>query len=105
MMSEVLLSRDREIASKMIGMYCHSQHGTTGSLCESCAGLVQYAHERLARCPHGDDKPMCHECTIHCYKPDMRTRITDVMRVIGPRMAVAGGRPDRSGPPSIGSRP
>jgi hypothetical protein len=87
MMSEVRLARDREIASMMVGMYCKSHHRTTDTLCVDCLGLVHYAHARLEKCPHGDDKPMCHECTIHCYKPDMRTRISEVMRAIGPMMA------------------
>lgn len=86
MMSEARLSRDRQIATMMIGRYCQAKHASTGALCNDCLALEQYAHTRLERCPHGDAKPMCHECTIHCYKPDMRSRITDVMRVIGPMM-------------------
>ena len=30
------------------------------------------------------NKPVCAECTVHCFKPDMRSQIRDVMRFAGP---------------------
>jgi hypothetical protein len=41
---------------------------------------------RLDRCPFGEDKPTCATCPIHCYKPQVRDRIREVMRFAGPRM-------------------
>jgi hypothetical protein len=50
--------------------------------------LSDYADARLARCPFGAEKPTCATCPIHCYRPTMRERMREVMRVSGPRMPV-----------------
>ena len=34
----------------------------------------------------GTGKPTCSKCPVHCYKPEMRDRIREVMRYAGPRM-------------------
>ena len=70
----------------MVRIYCHDHHETTADLCAACAELLVYAHERLDKCPSGEDKPNCSDCTVHCYRPDMRERISAVMRYAGPRM-------------------
>ena len=31
-------------------------------------------------------KKTCRNCPIHCYKPEMKKRIQEVMRYAGPRM-------------------
>jgi hypothetical protein len=81
------MSLDKEKASvrSMVELYCKGQ-GHPDPLCEECSELLAYAMERLDRCPYGDGKPTCRQCPIHCYKPDMRERITAVMRYAGPRM-------------------
>ena len=56
------------------------------ALCGGCTDLHDYAHRRLERCVFGDAKPTCANCTVHCYKADMRERIRVVMRWAGPRM-------------------
>jgi hypothetical protein len=38
------------------------------------------------RCPFGADKPTCANCTIHCYRAEMREQVREVMRYSGPRM-------------------
>jgi hypothetical protein len=70
----------------MIRMYCRAHHGTTKNLCENCDGLFSYAQERISKCPFGDGKPVCNQCTVHCYNPEMRARVQAVMRFAGPRM-------------------
>ena len=70
----------------MIGIYCRAHHGASRTLCTDCDGLLSYAEERIVKCPFGDDKPVCNQCTVHCYKPDMREQIQRVMRYAGPRM-------------------
>jgi len=67
------LSQERATVQAMILLYCRSQ-------------LWSYAEERLDKCPFGDEKPTCENCPVHCYKPEMRQRIKDVMRYAGPRM-------------------
>jgi len=71
-------------ARVMIGMYCRHHHGR--SLCTDCRDLLGYVGKRIEKCPHGEAKPACSSCEIHCYKPEMRRRIQDVMRFAGPRM-------------------
>lgn len=50
--------------------------------------LLAYVKKRLELCPHGDDKPFCNNCQIHCYDKDYRQKIRKVMRFSGPRMAI-----------------
>ncbi len=70
----------------MIQVYCQGKHSSKKTLCPSCQQLLDYANLRLSKCPHGDSKPFCSNCTIHCYKPDMKESIRQVMRYSGPRM-------------------
>ncbi|MBN1642565.1 MAG: nitrous oxide-stimulated promoter family protein [Anaerolineae bacterium] len=82
------MAREVRTITAMVRLYCHDQHGTDGALCPDCAALLSYARERLARCPFQERKPICARCPVHCYRPDMRDRIRDVMRYAGPRMLV-----------------
>jgi len=81
----ITLSQERETVRAMIRIYCRGIH-QSDSLCEECSQLWDYADERLNKCPFGIDKPTCQNCTVHCYKPEMRQRIKEVMRYAGPRM-------------------
>ena len=81
------LEKEHKTIAVMIRMFCDAHHGTDGGdLCSECEELFGYAQERLRRCPFGENKGACSKCEIHCYKPDMRKRITQVMRYSGPRM-------------------
>lgn len=80
------VGRGHKTIGAMVNIYCHDRHGTDGELCSDCRELLDYAHERLDKCPFGEDKPTCAKCTIHCYQSDMRERVTAVMRYAGPRM-------------------
>lgn len=70
----------------MIKIYCTAKHGTSKTLCSDCSRLNEYAMNRLERCTFGEDKPTCQKCPIHCYKPDMKIQMQEVMRYSGPRM-------------------
>lgn len=77
----------------MIGLYCHAHHPhSTPGVCPSCQALADYAYQRLERCPFQTDKTVCSKCSVHCYRPQMRTQIKAVMRYAGPRMLYR--RPD-----------
>ena len=81
------LIRERDTVSKMIALYCKSHHNTPRDLlCIDCQNLEAYAHQRIERCPFGVGKPSCAKCPIHCYQPDRREQIRQVMRFAGPRM-------------------
>jgi hypothetical protein len=91
----------------MIRMYCRDHHGDataqeahqTGTaperdhgvgkgspLCPDCVPLLDYSLARIDACRFGSAKPTCARCTVHCYRPAMRTRIKAAMRYSGPRM-------------------
>lgn len=82
------LEREAKTIGEMIGLYCRVQHGGRDGLCAECTALRDYAFLRVNRCRFGADKPVCAKCPVHCYKPDMRERVRDVMRWAGPRMLV-----------------
>lgn len=79
------MAREDKTIGVMIGMYCKHLHGS-GNLCEDCAKIQDYALKRLELCPYQEGKTTCAQCPIHCYKPDMRQKIRDIMRYSGPRM-------------------
>ncbi len=79
--------REKRVVREMIGVYCRGHHGTKkGELCDTCAALAAYAEERSDKCPFMESKTFCSNCKVHCYKPDMREAIRQVMRYSGPRM-------------------
>lgn len=77
--------REKEVVSLMISVYCRKKHGTK-ELCPDCAALDAYAKQRSDKCPFMETKTFCSNCTVHCYKPEMREKIRQVMRFSGPRM-------------------
>lgn len=79
-------ARELKTLHSMMRIYCHDRHGGN-ELCGECAPLWAYARRRTERCIFGDAKPTCANCTVHCYRADMRERVRDMMRWSGPRMA------------------
>lgn len=77
--------KEARTVSCMISIYCRGRHGQK-TLCPECQALLDYANLRLSKCPHGDEKPFCSNCKIHCYKPEMKEKIRQVMGYAGPRM-------------------
>lgn len=55
-------------------------------LCAECEALLRYSQARLDSCPFDGSKKSCRKCSIHCYSPEMREKIREVMRYSGPRM-------------------
>lgn len=80
------LERERRTIGIMIDLYCRKIHGTYGVICFECNTLQSYAFQKLLICPFNETKPVCSNCIVHCYKPDMRQRVKDIMRFSGPRM-------------------
>ena len=81
------LIRERSTVAKMITLYCRAHHtAESGQLCSDCQALLDYAAQRIERCPFGAQKPTCAKCTLHCYRPEKREEIRQVMRYAGPRM-------------------
>ena len=76
---------EKKTVRLMIELWCRKKH--SGSpLCEECRALLDYSLARLEHCKFGEEKTKCHKCAVHCYRPEMRDRIREVMRYSGPRM-------------------
>ena len=80
------ISRERRTVRHMMEIYCRDHHSNRGELCERCRCLHEYAMRRLDHCVFKDDKPTCKKCPVHCYKPDRREEMRQVMIYSGPRM-------------------
>lgn len=79
------IESEQRIITEMVHLYCLKKHHSR-NLCPECESLLDYALKRLEHCPFQDLKSFCSHCPIHCYKPDMRKRVQEVMRFSGPRM-------------------
>lgn len=99
---------DMKILITFVQMFCRSKHGKAGGtavvelpvklrsqfrndvcLCGECAALVDYALEKLRKCPL-DPKPSCKHCRIHCYSKEYRGKIRQVMAFSGKRLILRG---------------
>jgi len=81
------IMREKKTVEAMIKIFCLDQHKTSdGQFCADCRELLDYVNRRLDRCPFNGDKTTCANCKIHCYRPDMKVRIRDIMRYSGPKM-------------------
>ena len=80
------LQRENTTVQAMIRLACGDRHQSGETLCPDCARLAAYAERRLDACPFGNGKTTCSRCPVHCYKPEMREKIRQVMRYAGPRM-------------------
>lgn len=79
-------NREKITVGKMINLYCKKHHGN--QRCAECEALYDYASQKIHLCTFGENKPVCAQCEIHCYKPEMRTQIRKVMRYSGSRMFI-----------------
>lgn len=81
------IQRERTTIETMTHLYCKQIHKSPeNTLCPNCQTLMDYAIERLERCPFQEKKSTCAKCTVHCYKPAMRESVRVMMRYAGPRM-------------------
>lgn len=79
-------NREKKLVSQMIKLYCRKKHKIKNGLCSECKELDDYARVRSEKCPFMETKTFCSNCKVHCYKPEMREKIRNVMRFSGPRM-------------------
>ncbi len=80
------IEREKRTVGMMVKMYCNHNHDKIGSICSDCNELIEFASKRINLCVFQEDKPVCSECQVHCYRRDMREKIKTVMRFAGPRM-------------------
>lgn len=107
----VEVRKDLKTLALFIDLYCRGKHadqprtaaslrthdvaaiaGKTIVLCPECAKLLAHAFVKRTHCPM-DPKPMCKHCPNHCYHPNYRAQIREVMAYSGRKM-VLGGRLD-----------
>jgi hypothetical protein len=79
------IEKEKRVVAFMVRLYCRRKEGNH-KLCFGCNELIEYAKIRLDGCKFKDKKPACKNCTVHCYKPEMREKMRQVMRFSGPRM-------------------
>ena len=79
------IEREKRTIRKMIEIYSR-RHLKQEVMSEECELLSEYACQRLEHCRFGEDKMPCGKCPIHCYAPQKRQQIQEVMRWVGPRM-------------------
>ncbi|MEA3465448.1 MAG: nitrous oxide-stimulated promoter family protein [Thermodesulfobacteriota bacterium] len=92
MKKEQRIAKDAKVLRAFIAVYCRAQHLKQGipvhcheqgkDYCDECYALLHYALQRNERCPL-DPKPVCRQCAVHCYKPQMRRKIREVMKFSG----------------------
>ena len=80
------IESEKQIVTAMIKVYCHKKHQHKNSLCVECEDLNNYALKRLSYCRHGESKGFCSNCQTHCYAPQYKEKIKQVMRFSGPWM-------------------
>ena len=82
--------KEQYVVEEMIRLYCRKNHPKEkrqeGQMCPDCQRLSDYAKQRSQKCPFMEEKTFCANCKVHCYKPEMREQIRQVMRFSGPRM-------------------
>lgn len=83
--NNIRLNRELKTVKKMINIYCQGKH-KMGGICNNCTNLVHYVAFKLSKCPFAKNKPVCEDCTIHCYNTNSRDKIKKVMRYSGPRL-------------------
>lgn len=97
--------KDLRLLAHFVELFCRSRHrasrngftesgvtglaGTTEQLCPECADLMEYAARRLRRCPL-KPKPSCKNCPVHCYRPDYRQKVREIMAWSGKRLILRG---------------
>lgn len=78
------------VVTELIQLYCHDKHKgrskNAKNMCSECQALDTYAQSRIRQCPFMTSKTFCSNCKVHCYDPEEREAIRQVMRYAGPRL-------------------
>lgn len=78
---------EKRIIAFIIKSYCTHTHYEK-ELCPQCQELLEYANKHIEVCPFMETKTFCSSCKVHCYAPDKRSQIRDVMKSSGPLMLI-----------------
>jgi len=84
------IDKDKKVLKNFVEVYCDKNHtGKRGALCDQCKDLLEYGTAKLEKCPY-NPKPKCKHCQTHCYEPEMRKRVREVMKFSGRYYAKRG---------------
>ena len=101
------IAKDLKVLGKFVETYCKHHHDaererftmsglditvtTLGKrrVCPDCRNLLAHAVVKRARCPL-DPKPACRLCAVHCYSPENRRKIREVMKFSGRHLILRG---------------
>lgn len=78
--------REKRVVTEMITLYCQKHKHTKMGICKECQEIKDYAMMRSDKCPFMETKTFCSNCKVHCYSPEMRKKIKEIMKYSGPRM-------------------
>lgn len=99
--------KDLRVLAQFTSVYCKVHHQTARQplantvpgvvalnagkypVCGDCRDFLYYAIERRLRCPL-DPKPICKHCPVHCYKPEFREKVRQIMRFSGKYLMLRG---------------
>jgi uncharacterized paraquat-inducible protein A len=99
--------KDLKILARFIELFCHARHDrkkvgeralpemlqqgkrSHQTICIDCAELLEHGMKKRATCPL-DPKPICKSCHIHCYTPEQRLKVREIMAYSGRRMILRG---------------
>ena len=79
------IEQEKQTIRKMVALYCR-HHLKQDIVPEEYELLAEYACQRLDYCQFGENKKSCKKCPVHCYTPQKRQQIREIMRWAGPRM-------------------
>ncbi len=102
------LRRDLRLVAAFVRTFCDERHATQAKnefhldgfsdslgcsgpmqLCSSCQKLLAHALVKRSHCPL-NPKPACRKCSEHCYAPQYREKMREVMRYAGSQLIKPG---------------
>ena len=82
----LIIKRDIKMVEYMVEIYCKNIHDTKDPLCVECEEFLEYAKDRLQRCPYQEGKTACSKCGLVCYDSENKEKGTKIFTYSGPRM-------------------
>ena len=84
--------KHREEVKRIVKLQTHDVQKIAGQLvvlCPCCTQLLAHALTKRSNCPMRP-KPACKHCPCHCYRPNYRAQIRQVMKFSGRHLLLSG---------------
>jgi hypothetical protein len=95
--------KDIRLIGKFVEVYCNCKHCDaemssfvlpagldSRMVCQECASFLEYAITKRLNCPLEAEKPSCKHCRIHCYTPQQREKVREIMSYSGRKLMLQG---------------